>query len=374
MTGSRSNEKPGSDEVEVTLIGPGFGECCLVHLTNNTWVIVDSCLDSRTGSPAALGYLQKIGVDIKTDVKLVVITHFHDDHIKGISEVFEKCESAVLCISAAMSKDEFVTYVTRFESQMLASGSGVSEMSKILHIAEETGRKVRLGSADKRIHHIPSSDGIKPECNVWTLSPSDTEIQRFLSRIGEMLPNIKQTKYRSLSSHLNDFSVVTLIEIDDLCVLLGADLEQRGSKDRGWKAVVSSAGRPQKVAEVFKVAHHGSATGHNDDVWTKMLQKDAYSLMTPWTLAGSRLPKADDIKRINAKTPRAYITSHLHPPASKVRRPRAVEKTIKEQNVKLRQAQPGTGSIRLRRKVSGGRGIDWDIRLYGSAARLSGIT
>ena len=33
---------PQANEVELSLAGPGYGECVLIHVGNNTWVIVDS--------------------------------------------------------------------------------------------------------------------------------------------------------------------------------------------------------------------------------------------------------------------------------------------------------------------------------------------
>ena len=45
---------PAIDEIEVSIIGSGFGECILLHLTENEWVIVDSCLNYDKQEAAAL--------------------------------------------------------------------------------------------------------------------------------------------------------------------------------------------------------------------------------------------------------------------------------------------------------------------------------
>ena len=55
--------RPAVQEVEVTIFGPGFGEFILVHATHNDWIIFDSCIESATGKPAVLRYLEEIGVD-----------------------------------------------------------------------------------------------------------------------------------------------------------------------------------------------------------------------------------------------------------------------------------------------------------------------
>ena len=40
------NGAPESDETDFDLIGPGYGECALVHIGNQRWVIVDSRKDA----------------------------------------------------------------------------------------------------------------------------------------------------------------------------------------------------------------------------------------------------------------------------------------------------------------------------------------
>ena len=75
---------PNADQVEVTLLGPGYGECAVIHLGNGHWALIDSCLDSDTGRPAALSYLEGMGVDPATAVRLVLATHCHDDHVGGM--------------------------------------------------------------------------------------------------------------------------------------------------------------------------------------------------------------------------------------------------------------------------------------------------
>jgi glyoxylase-like metal-dependent hydrolase (beta-lactamase superfamily II) len=75
-------------------------------------MIVDSCLDPSTKQPVSLLYLEKLGVDVVAAVKVVLVTHWHDDHIRGLSTVVEKCKSARVCYSAALLKQEFLSLVS----------------------------------------------------------------------------------------------------------------------------------------------------------------------------------------------------------------------------------------------------------------------
>ena len=73
---------PSDDELEVSVFGPGIGECIVVHLGRHEWIIVDSCCDTDN-EPAATKYLKEIGIDTASEVKLIVASHWYDDHIRG---------------------------------------------------------------------------------------------------------------------------------------------------------------------------------------------------------------------------------------------------------------------------------------------------
>jgi glyoxylase-like metal-dependent hydrolase (beta-lactamase superfamily II) len=83
---------PARDELEISVLGPGFGEAILIHAGDNLWIAVDSCVD-RDGNCATLQYLQAIGVN-PHQVKHIVATHWHADHIRGLSDLVLACDDA----------------------------------------------------------------------------------------------------------------------------------------------------------------------------------------------------------------------------------------------------------------------------------------
>ncbi|MGC1523037.1 MAG: MBL fold metallo-hydrolase, partial [Steroidobacteraceae bacterium] len=104
---------PAPDEVEVTVIGPGFGECILVHTGSGRWLIVDSCRDPATRQPAALLYLRSLGVDPATSVDWIVATHWHADHVGGIYELVSICSKAQFFCASVLQKREFLKYAAQ---------------------------------------------------------------------------------------------------------------------------------------------------------------------------------------------------------------------------------------------------------------------
>ena len=68
----------------------------MIHLGDGQWIVVDSCIDRLTRRPVALDYLEQLQVNITEAVKLIVVTHWHDDHIRGISTVAREAHRAEL--------------------------------------------------------------------------------------------------------------------------------------------------------------------------------------------------------------------------------------------------------------------------------------
>src|SRR5215813_8685763 len=98
-----ASARPATNQVEVDLFGPGYGESILVHLGANRWLIVDSCTEVAGGKPAALEYLDRIGVDASTSVLYLVATHWHDDHVSGFAAQVERCKAARVHFTGAMT-------------------------------------------------------------------------------------------------------------------------------------------------------------------------------------------------------------------------------------------------------------------------------
>lgn len=50
---------PAHDELEVSVFGPGYGEAIVIHLGENEWILIDSCIEPESKEPAAIHYLTK---------------------------------------------------------------------------------------------------------------------------------------------------------------------------------------------------------------------------------------------------------------------------------------------------------------------------
>lgn len=370
LAGELKSLPPAPDEVEVSLFGSGYGECVLIHPGDGHWLIIDSCIDSKTSQPSAIQYLKSISVDPSQSVRQVIATHWHDDHVKGLAKVFGECQSADFVCSEALRTDEFLQLVMAHSDRFMSlSGltSGMDEFRETLNEAKkrDTGRQVIKFAVADRCLWKSSIASYGSECVVYALSPSDAALIYSKLQIAELLPKIGETKKRTPALSPNRAAIALWVSCGSLNILLGSDLEEEGQETLGWSAVLTSQAKPSGKASVFKVPHHGSVSSHNDAVWRDLLSGISIVMLTPYKKGSVALPTNDDIDRICSLTARAYITTE--PSKGKViKREKTVERTIRETVRNIRQVYSRTGHIRLRIR----HGITPNIELFNGAQIL----
>ena len=347
---------PGSDEFELTLFGPGYGESLVLHVGDGVWVLIDSC--GRADAPAALDYLRMIDVDPSEAVRMIVATHWHDDHIRGLAEMVRVCAKASFCCANVLCTEEFLAMVGALEGRHYASfSSGTKELYRVFSILRSNSSTPTMAIANRRIF-------TKGACYISALSPADDAYLHFLKTIDRLIPAEGRTETRIRSLSPNEVSVVLRVEVNDIAVLLGSDLDQRG-----WLKILHDRTRPQGTASVFKVPHHGSAGADEPRVWRELLTPDPVTLLTPWQRAGRTLPNSQDVRRILARTSRAYAAARIGT-TGRSRRRGAVERTIRQSGIKLRRT-PKMGAVRLRRRLHPGE--QWQFEMFGTACSLNRI-
>ncbi len=348
---------PDKGEFELTLFGPGYGESIVLHVGGGVWILVDSCLDTD-GTPRSLKYLENIGVDPAEAVDLIVATHWHDDHIRGIKKQVEVCKKAAFCCASVLCEKEFLTAVGTLKDRHPSGvGYGLREIHGVFSRPSQVASKLKLAIADRRIF----SQGA---CEIWSLSPNDANFLNFLRTIGRLLPAVGKSKTRIPSLSPNDVAVALWVKIEDIAVLLGSDLEKRG-----WIEILQNPTRPNGKASAFKVPHHGSKNAHEPEVWKRMLAPDPFAVLTPWRKGSHTLPSQQDVRRILSFTTNAYATARMDSSTrSPVSRIKMVERTIRESGVKLRRLAMLPGAVRLRRSL--GSRTQWKIETFGAACHL----
>lgn len=373
--GNNLTAAPGSRELEVSVFGPGFGECILLHLGDGNWAVIDSCLDATSKQPAALHYLAGFGANPATSIQLVVATHWHDDHMDGISKVFQMAANAIFACTGAVQHEDFNEFLAAWTGmRFLAGGSGVDELQSVLVELKKRRRDSRcvapkLAIVDRPLWPSagrPNPLGISIKC----LSPSDAAVLASISRLKGVVSLSTKIRRRLPNLLENDSSVVLSVEAGGHRILLGGDLHVRADRSLGWLAIVDDHAGTDARHHAFKVPHHGSPTGDHDEVWSKMTEDQACAVTTPFVGGSVRLPRVEDCHRILSKTQNAYLSAPPLPGKFRDAN-KAVERTVQEATRSVHFVPGKYGHVRLRKHLDEKPSTPWRVELFGSAVSMA---
>jgi hypothetical protein len=199
---------------------------------------------------------------------------------------------------------------------------------------------------------------------VTALSPSDEAYHRSLQALNNLLP-VAGGGRRLARIDPNELAIALWVEVGGKVILLGADL-LTGPDGCGWTAVVKNFS-PETKAQVVKLPHHGSVTGHHDAMWTDLLERSPIALLAPFRGGRTALPSRDDRRRICSLTSAAYITA----PAQ---RPGAVDAQVQQEARSLgllalnpREPWGRAGHVRARSRIGD---ATWTVELSPPARSL----
>ncbi len=357
-------------KLKLVLFGRGVGEGVLCNYGPNQWIIVDSCYGKNKNEqkPAALEYLLDNNIPFD-EVKLIVISHFHDDHIKGMLEIVKSCVNAKVYIPQALSSREFLTYLATIAdvNQNTAPQQGVSEIFNIFQEAHKTNRRIETTRADVAIHFDHRS-----LMRICALSPSNAECDESLLFFVEQVQTLANDTSLELPASIrkqnkNDNSVTLCISDNKSNdILLGADLEVSSDPNKGWLALSATQFAPQNSASIFKIAHHGSENGFCSTAWSKLVvqHKRPIGILTPYN--SSSLPRLAQVKMLQSVTSELYSTSPVkeYPVSSDTQKILALKGVTS-----ITQVNPNFGYIELSEsKIDG---TSWyDVTTVGAAVKL----
>jgi hypothetical protein len=355
------SEGPTHDEPEIVVFGPGYGEAIAVHLGDGQWLLVDSCRNPRSKRPASLEYLEQIGVPFDAVVGIVA-SHWHDDHVRGISELQAACPTATFFISNVFNDEEAMAFLSAYSGARTQSLSGGTK-ELFQSVSGATGEIVHTGHRTL-IHEAVTISGRRVQ--VCALSPTPAGQAQALAHFASYVPPDDPAPHTTPISHAPDLkpnfeSVVVHVDFGEDAILLGSDLEHHG--DAGWRGLVESRfGAGRRKASVYKVAHHGSSTGEYEGIWAVLLTDRPTSVLTPFIRGSVKLPKDDDRTRIRELSSAAYISSGA---SRKGALDREIQTRLERICDRVTPLNNGFGAVRIRRIA----GV-WQSTLFGDATNL----
>lgn len=295
---------PEPDDLEITVLGGGTGESVVVHLGDGQWLVVDSFVDGDV--PAPLRYLRSVDADLDR-VRMVVATHWHDDHIDGTGDLLRACPNATLGCPAAFLDREVIAFVLGRENDTVTKVRG-SRNRKI---------KDAFSAAEERPNHVEKFSFLRassplfprdpPPATVTALSPGAEDI----AAAHEALANVRRDdRNRIVRVTPNDMSVALIVSLGNAHAVLAADLESHPDERRGWKAVLNYAVEPSAPPDLLKVPHHGSPDAHEPRMWEQWLAPNPTSVVTGWQGPVYHLPTTNDLERLLNLSSSVWVAGH----------------------------------------------------------------
>jgi hypothetical protein len=245
-----------ADRLYLFVIGPGFGESVVIRVPPEHWVVVDSCKPGERA--AALDVLGRYG----GQCSCAVLTHRHQDHYPGFSEILAHADWHVIgCADARLAFDDSQAPNPEHHRR--------NELEDIM-AAILTRWQTRAESRwlTWRSSQRPVGDGM-----LTSLHPTED--------FAQTNPNARP----------NELSSALLLEWKRVRLLLGSDLE-----NPHWAGIAQVfAGLGTHAG--MKVPHHGSheSAGSHGALHASFLDGDRgrFWVVTPYN-RGKRLPGMED--------------------------------------------------------------------------------
>lgn len=304
----RVGNPPATDTIEVTVLGPGYGESIVLHLPGFGWGVIDSCTFENSSLP--LHYLKALQV---SNLSFVFLSHPHQDHFEGLDEVIDAFQTLEwIGRYNGNSIRELKKYWVR---QDMANATKVSDsLSRVFNsMNDATKRGARFLKLSEMVTLARNGQGTsKPySTKLIVLSPSGMSeesyadaLRRHLPRVNKKMKTLRDTDYNLIASAI-------WIEVNNVRLLLGSDVEKGTFRQTGWKGIVSSPTCPNLEIGAIKVAHHGSSSAHHQEAWTKHKKGNPISMVTPFINGKTVLPGQSDFVRIKAHSRHVGITGEI---------------------------------------------------------------
>lgn len=361
---------PKADELEVSVFGPGYGECVLVHLGQEQWIVVDSCRDQRVKRQPALAYLDQIGADPESCVRVVLATHWHRDHVRGLTEVVARSVNADFWTSAAITSREALVLTGRIGRTDLTAQSPLRELHDVLQRlrvrSEGMGAPSIKTAAVGSLIYRRLRNG-ETDAEVFALSPHNEAVAQTRQRFAEAA-GASPGLLVAPEIHPNHAAIALRVRFGSAVAILGSDLEN-GAPGGAWKAIAASS-NDQGRAAIYKVPHHGSVTSHEPEVWNTLLQRKVVAATTPFR--PERLPRADMAQAIVDLSGQSYLAAPPSRPKQRLR-PRPTRALMLGSAVRVEEVEGRSGHVRMRCPSATGAAEQTVVDLRFPAIRLESI-
>ena len=352
-------------QIHILGTGGGYGESIIINLGNDEWVIVDSCQDPKSKKCFPLLFLEEKEINPR-QVKLIICTHWHDDHIRGISAILRICKEAKFSMAKVNDLKKILRMDSLDYSKLSSSVSKCStkEFNACINIIKDRQSQIKYAIADKTLYTAKHKGLL---LSVISLSPSDLSLDLFDREISTLIRDFGIPSKKMISQSINGKSVVLFLILGHHAVILGSDLEINENELLGWGNITSNSQsiKAHPKSSYIKIPHHGSKNGYSKSIWQILMKPQRIGTLSPWN-KNEGLPNKAMLNMYRRITNELYITSKK----SLINRPKTRDarssKMISQFNSTVREIKCNYGLISSEIKTDDS--LSWWVTTYSGTA------
>jgi hypothetical protein len=203
------------------------------------------------GTPPALELLQEHGAQ---GLAFVCLTHPHEDHYSGLSQILEAFEGRIdeFWVFPIDSRHRRKFLLRQHEKNSSGGPTGWARYHELESIFRSLNGMERAGLGQTLVGGVRKSiAGVDIEC----LSPLSNDLNRYQSALA------RSNNIQDYRAEENLLSVVLRLRYCGNSVLLSSD-----APHSAWPAIWKRANK-QLASEAVKVSHHGAKSGYHSGIW-----------------------------------------------------------------------------------------------------------
>lgn len=289
-----------SGRLEIHIFGAAKGESIVLRLPSGEWGVVDcyasSLKDSSTNS--TLQFLLDRGVD---ELAFLCLTHPHDDHFHGMSQLLKRFSVRYFWRPAAMFGKRLMwilksAKIDAKKSGVARSEEDADELCDIFRLVKQrkqaSGKPAIPKASTTGTQLFPMPLNPTADLQVWALAPSTRQSERYENALRKCFDSKGSLVDPVAQSCHNIVSMALLVTYGTTRIILGGDVESAG-----WRNVLDEFGADNLSSHAVKISHHGSTNGYADGLWASLArQQQPISFLTSYRC--QRLPRKEALEHI----------------------------------------------------------------------------
>ncbi|HUE73160.1 MAG TPA: hypothetical protein VMP01_19905 [Pirellulaceae bacterium] len=322
---------PLTAPIGLHVIGSGVGESIVVELPDGSIGVVDCCSKSLAGNSAedraranpTIAFLQRRFPNAQ--VAFLALTHLHEDHGKGFTQLIEELETRIqsIWICGGLNDTHVLQYfkqVAKHQKQLPGEeifdeppGTYARELLKLTRQVRQAAPATAFGV--RRLCSTTQFHICNGEVAVDILGPRELRLLHFSESVQALLRDsidpatrVVRSDWEPKSPKHNEVSPAIAITYGRTRLVLGGDMECNA-----WAEVVADTSThvpPRSLAcHVLKVSHHGSSNGYCQTLYQKLGGSRKFvAIVTPYFRGEHPLPEREGIQALLPFTSEIFVT------------------------------------------------------------------